>query len=153
MDCNPASAGGHHHIIVAFDYFTKWEEAMPIVKSDGETTTHFTFNQIITWFSIPRELFNYHGKNFQNKMMEELSSKLGYKKENSSSYYPQVNGHVEAVIKPLKSIPQRTIVQSKNNWHIILYPTLWAYRTAVNTTTDFSPYQLVHGVESVLLVE
>ena len=35
----------------------------------------------------------------------------------------------------------------------MLYPTLWTYRTTVKTTTSFSPYQLVHGVESVLLVE
>ena len=35
----------------------------------------------------------------------------------------------------------------------MLYPTLRAYRTAVKTATGFSPYQLVHGVESVLLVE
>ena len=35
----------------------------------------------------------------------------------------------------------------------MLYPALWTYRTAVKTTTGFSPYQLVHGVESVLPVE
>ena len=35
----------------------------------------------------------------------------------------------------------------------MLYPALWAYRTAVKTTTSFSPYQLVHGVEFVLSVE
>ena len=35
----------------------------------------------------------------------------------------------------------------------MLYPALWAYRTAVKTATSFSPYQLVHGVESVLPVE
>ena len=39
------------------------------------------------------------------------------------------------------------------NWHIMLYPALWAYRTPVKTTTIFPPYQLVHGVESSLLVE
>ena len=46
MYCNPASAGGHHHIIVAIDYFTKWEEAMTTVKSNGETVAHFVFNQL-----------------------------------------------------------------------------------------------------------
>ena len=55
--------------------------------------------------------------------------------------------------KSLKSILQRTIAQSKTNWHIMLYPALWAYRTAVKTATNFSPYQLIHGVESILVVE
>ena len=35
----------------------------------------------------------------------------------------------------------------------MLYPAFWAYMTAVKTATSFSPYQLVHGVEFVLLVE
>ena len=35
----------------------------------------------------------------------------------------------------------------------MLYPTLWDYRTIVKTATRFSPFQLVHRVESVLLVE
>ena len=35
----------------------------------------------------------------------------------------------------------------------MLYLDLWAYRAAVKTVTGFSPYQLVHGVDSVLLVE
>ena len=92
MDCNPTSARGNHHIIVAVDYFMKWAEAMPMIKSDGEIAVHFVFNQIITRFGIPKELVTDHGRHFQNKMMEEFSSKLGYKKEHSYSYYPQVNG-------------------------------------------------------------
>ena len=35
----------------------------------------------------------------------------------------------------------------------MLYPALWDYRTVVKIATGFSPYQLVHGVELVLLVE
>ena len=153
MDCNPALAGGNHHIIVAIDYLMKWAEAVPTIKSDGEIATHFVFNHIITRFGILKELVTNHGRHFQNQMMEELASKLGYKQEHSSSYYPQANGQVEAVNKSLKSILQRTVAQSKTNWHIMLYPALWAYRTAVKTATSFSPYQLVRGVESVLPVE
>ena len=126
---------------------------MPTIKYDGEIAVHFIFNQIITRFEIPKELVTDHGSHFQNRMMEELASKLGYKQENSSSYYPQVNGQVEAVNKSLKSILQQTIAQRKNNWHIMLYLTLWAYRAAINTAMGFSPYQLVHGVESVFSVE
>jgi hypothetical protein len=35
----------------------------------------------------------------------------------------------------------------------MLYPALWAYRTSVRTSTIFSPFHLVHGVESILPVE
>ena len=92
MDCNLALARGYHHIIVAFDYFMKWVEAMPTVKYDDKIAAHFVINQIITRFGIPKELVTDHGSHFQNHMMEELASKLGYKQEHSSSYYPQVNG-------------------------------------------------------------
>ena len=63
------------------DYFTKWAEAMPIVKSNDGTAVHFVFNQIITRFRIPKELVTDHGSHFQNRMMEELASKLGYRQE------------------------------------------------------------------------
>ena len=79
MDCNLVSAGGHHHIIVVVDYFTKCVEAMSTIKSDSETATHFVFNQIITRFGILKELVTDHGRHFQNRMMEKLASKLGYK--------------------------------------------------------------------------
>ena len=69
--------------------------------------------------------------------MEELASKLGYKQEHSSCYYSQANGWVEAVNKSLKSILQRTITQRKTNWHIMLYPALWAYRTVVKIATCY----------------
>ena len=97
---------GHHHIIVVVYYFMKWVEAMPTIKSDSETTAHFIFNQIITRFCIQRGLVTNHGRHFQNKMIEDFASKLGYKQEHSYSYYPQANGQVEAVNKSLKSILQ-----------------------------------------------
>jgi hypothetical protein len=31
-------------------------------------------------------------------------------------------------------------------------PTLWAYRTCVNTSMGFTPFQLVHRVEAILLI-
>ena len=41
----------------------------------------------------------------------------------------------------------------KSNWHHILFSTLWAYRTSVKTTTGFTPFQLVYGLEAVLPIQ
>jgi hypothetical protein len=113
--CHPASARGHHYIIVVVDYFTKWVKAMPTFNNDGETTAIFIFNQIVARFVIPKEIFTHHGSHFQNKMMTKLTSKLGFKQQHSSPYYPQVSGQVEAVNKSLNTILQRTINSVKDN--------------------------------------
>lgn len=151
--CNPASARGHWYIIVAVDYFTKWVEAMPTFNNDGETATLFIFNQIISRFDIPKEIVTNHGSHFQNKMMTELTSKLGFKQEHLSPYYPQANGQVETINKCLKTILQRTINPAKSNWHLMLYFALWAYRTSVKTATEFSPFQFGYGMEAVFPIE
>jgi hypothetical protein len=112
-DCNPTSARGHQHIIVALDYFTEWAKDMPTVKSDGKTDAFFVFDQIIARFGIPSEIVTNHGSDFHNKMMVELASMLGFMHIHSSPYYPQENGQVEAVNKSLKTILQKTVSQSK----------------------------------------
>ena len=35
----------------------------------------------------------------------------------------------------------------------MLYPALWAYQTSIKTTTGFTPFQLVYGMESIFPIE
>ena len=86
--CNPPSARGHRYIIVVVDYFTKWVEAMPTFNNDGETVALFIFNQIVARFDIPKVIVTDHGSHFQNKMRSKLKSKIGFRQEHSSPYYP-----------------------------------------------------------------
>ena len=151
--CNPVSAGGHKYIIVNVDYFTKWAEEMPTFKDGAENASFFVFNQIITCLGIPKDIFTHHGSHFQNNKMTELATMLGFKQEHSSSFYLQENGQVEAINKTLKTILKHTINAAQSNWHIMLYHTLWNYRTNVKTTMGFSPFQLIHRVEAVNSVE
>jgi transposase InsO family protein len=138
---------------VVVDYFNKWAKAMPNVKSNRKTTAFFVFNQIIAQFNISSKIVTDHGSHFQREMMEEIASKLGFKHGHSSPYYPQENGLVEVVNKSLKTILHKIVSHSKSNWHIMLYPALWAYQTSVKTATGFSPFQLVHDVKSKLPIE
>ena len=97
---------------------------MPNFKADGETIAFFIFNQIIAQFGIPKVIVTDHGIHFQNNMMMELTTMLGFRQEHSSSYYPQENGQVEAVNKTLKTILKWTIDAARSNWHIMLYTSL-----------------------------
>jgi len=83
---------------------------MPTITFDVKTTEFFVFNQIIAQFRIRKEIVIDHCSHFQNGMMKELASKLGFKHGHSSPYYPQENGQVEVVNKSLNTILQKTII-------------------------------------------
>eukprot|EP00253_Pinus_taeda_P034168 PITA_34168 len=153
VTCNPRSAGGHGFIIVAIDYFTKWAELMPTLTEDSHTAAQFLFNHVISRFGVPQAIVTDHGKHFRNHMMPELTTQLGLKHDSSTPYYPQSNGQVEAINKILVTMLQRTVGMHKFNWHLMLFPALWAYRTSVKDATGFTPFQLVYGLEATLPIE
>ena len=128
-------------------------EEIPTYVEDGKTISLFIFIHIIARFEVPQAIVIDHGSHFQNKMMSELSSKLGFLHDNSTPYYPQDNGQVEAINKVLKTMLQRMVGQAKSIWHLKFFSTLWDYRTIVNTSTKFTPFQLVYGVEATLSIE
>ena len=43
--------------------------------------------------------------------------------------------------------------KAKSNWHLQLFSALWAYRTTVKTSTGFTPFQFVYGLEVSLPIE
>jgi hypothetical protein len=153
MTCTPHSVGGMDTSLLSMDYFTKWAEAMPTFNNTRKTATLFVFNHIITHFGVPQAIVTDHGTHFHNHMMVELTTKLGLRHENSTPYYPQANGQVEATNKTLTTMLRRMIGIHKTNWHTLLFSVLWAYRTSVKTTTCFTPFHLVYGLEVVLPIE
>ena len=43
--------------------------------------------------------------------------------------------------------------KNKSNWHIMLFLTLWDYRTTVKTATGFTLFQMVYGLEAIFPIE
>src|SRR3984885_10275600 len=85
--------------------------------------------------------------------MTELTDQLGLRHDSSTPYYPQENGLVEVVNKVLVTMIGRIIGIHRSNWHNMLFSVLWAYQTSVKTSTGFTPFQLVYGLEVVLPIE
>jgi hypothetical protein len=41
----------------------------------------------------------------------------------------------------------------KSRWHTMLFLALWAYQTSVKSSTGFTPFQLVNGIEAIFSIE
>jgi transposase InsO family protein len=103
MQCNLTFVR-HGFIIVVVDYFIKWVKDIPTFIDDRITIVLFIFNHIITILRVPQAIVIHHGSHIQNHMMVELSVKLSFLHENSSPYYPQANGKIEAINNILKTM-------------------------------------------------
>jgi hypothetical protein len=153
MTCHPHSVGGHGYIIVAVDYFMKWAEVMPTFDNTGKTSTLFIFNHIIAHFGVPQAIVTDHGSHFRKFMMFKLIEKLGLHHEKSAPYYPQANDQVKEINKFIITMLRRMIGIHKMSWHTMSFSALWAYRTFVKSATGFTLFQLVYGIEAILLIE
>jgi transposase InsO family protein len=95
--------------LTAIDYFTKWTEVVLLKHLQDERVISFLENNIFSRFGLPLEIIVDNGPAFFSTMMTQFLSKLGVKHFNSSSYYPQGNGHDESTNKNLVRIIKRLI--------------------------------------------
>lgn len=49
------------YVIVFFDYFTKWSEALPMADKEAVTVACLLVNEIICWFGVPDVLHTDQG--------------------------------------------------------------------------------------------
>ena len=67
---------------------------------------------------------------------------LGVEKSHTTTYHPQGNGLVERMNRSLLNL-LRCFVSENNDWEDSLGPVLYAYRTAIHSSTGFSPYEIM----------
>ncbi|KAM1981775.1 hypothetical protein ACFX15_038227 [Malus domestica] len=149
----PKSSTGEAYILAATDYFSKWAEAVPLKEVKKETVVCFIKGHIIHRYGVPRYIVTDNGKQFSNRLMDELCEKYKFKQRKSSMYHAPANGLAEAFNKTLCNLLKKVIGRTKKDWHERIGEALWAYRTTYRTPTQATPYSLVYGVEAVLPLE
>jgi hypothetical protein len=55
-EIHPASSKGHHFVLVATDYFTKWTEVVPIKNMTHKEVISFILEHIVRRFRFPQTL-------------------------------------------------------------------------------------------------
>jgi len=78
--------------------------------------------------------------------VEKLIEKFRVKYHRSTPYRPQANGLVERFNKTLCNSLAKLVDESAE-WNIFVKLALWAYRTAINSSTQLSPFMIVYGIQ------
>ena len=75
-DIEPKVGNGHHFILVAIDYFTKWVEAASYASVTRSVVGRFIKKEIICRYGLPRKIITDNGTNLNNKMMGKCARSL-----------------------------------------------------------------------------
>ena len=108
--------GGLKFVVVAVNYFTKWDEAIPLSAIIYKNLIKFIREHIIYRFGIPHSLVSDNALQFDNQAVRDLCDHFGISKDFSTLYHPQSNGQVEAVNKIIKTTLKRRLGALKGQW-------------------------------------
>ena len=127
----PLSPNNNRYLLVVQDYFTKWDEAIPL---PDQTAAHIT-GELIKLFSI-----------YGYPEIAETLRAFSVRKSRTTAYHPQGDGDgmVERFNRTVLQI-LRTYVDTQNDWECYLPLVLYAYRTLIHSATGASPFLLMYG--------
>lgn len=112
---------------------------------------------------FPKTLISDQGREFNNKVVEEICTLLGLDHRRTSAYHPQTNGLtgtvallcwssennstpfiVERFNQTLEDMLSKTMAENEEGeWDDLLEDCLFAYRSAKHASTGFSPFFLM----------
>ena len=86
------AAGGYEYIIIVIDQFTRYAQAYATTNKSAKTATEKLFNGFVLKFGTPYRILHNQGKEFENKMFDELEKYFGLKRCRTTSYHSVCNG-------------------------------------------------------------
>jgi hypothetical protein len=141
------SKKGNKFIVIFSDRLTRWPEAYATRNQLSKTIARLLVNEIIPRHGVPRTLLSDQGSNYVSKLCKAVYKEMGVRKLQTSAYYPQGNGLVERFNRTLDNMLAMYINELQTDWDEWLPHMLFAYRAAVNASTGYSPFYMLHGFE------
>ena len=140
----PRASDGSRYILSLVDMATRWPEALAL-KNIETTTVAEAMVSIFCRVGIPKQVLSDRGTQFTSSMMEEVLRLLSCKGLHTTPYHPMTNGLCERFNGTLKKMLKRMVSEQPREWHRFIAPLLFAYREAPQSSTRFSPFEMVYG--------
>ena len=95
LDMSVTTARGNRYVLVMVDCFTRWTEACPLPDKTAQSVADAFFNQVVCRFGMPSVIHSDQGREFENKIMQELCLLGGSHKTRTTPYHPESDGMIE----------------------------------------------------------
>jgi len=137
-------SGNKAHVLCITDAHTKFVELAVIPNKEAPTVARHIVNQWICRYGVPGQIFSDGGKEFCNKLLNEICNFLQIDKNKTTPAHPQCNAQAEVVNKSIKKY-LATMTEKSTQWKHLIPPLAFAYNTTQHRTTGLSPAEMLYG--------
>ncbi|GFV75640.1 transposon Ty3-I Gag-Pol polyprotein [Trichonephila clavipes] len=126
------------------------ERLVPIPPAIAEVAeiAKFLLEEIVLRHGAPRVIITDRGAVFRSRLVSSLVDLCNIDHRFTTAYHPQTNGLTERFNKTLADMLSMYVDVEQKNWDEILPFVTFAYNTAKQETTGFTPFYLLHGREA-----
>lgn len=147
----PTSTRGNTYILVLMEYLSKWAVTVALPSVTTNQVAQALLFEVVLKFGTPRRLITDNGANLVSDAMGMICKRLGIKRSYTSVEHPQTDGLVERLNRTLKtSLAAMAGKEDKLNWDNYLPFVTFAYNTAKQASTGFSPFEILFGRKAIL---
>jgi len=139
----PTSKGGHKHVLVICDRFTKLTRAIPLREATALTVASAFIDAWVAAYGIPDSVLTDTGPQFASVYYQGILGLLGIASNYTSPYHPQTNGQVERYNLTLVRQLRCYVAEHQSDWHSHLSLLTTAYNTQVHSSTGEIPFAFV----------
>lgn len=147
------SRNGNRKIIVVTDYMSKWAIARAVKQENEYEVADMLIEDVFFQFGIPDVVLSDRGNSFRTKLMREIYDEFQSRHITTTAYHPQTNGLTERFNKTLGIMLSMYVSEKHNDWDEYLKYVVFAYNTTRQSSTGFSPYYLLYGLNARLPVD
>jgi transposase InsO family protein len=139
------SGAGNKYILVITDAFSKLTETVAIECKEAEVVARAFFERWICRYSAPKMVVTDQGREFTNKILDEMCSMWGIEKARTSPYHPETNSAAESynrtIIKYMRAVLGNN---STLDWEEMLPCLMLSYNCHVHRSTLETPFFLTY---------
>lgn len=141
---SPVGSKGNIYIFTCNCDLTKYAMAVPMKDGSALSTAKAFMHGVILRHGFPKEIVSDNGTNFVSETMKEVAKLLRIKKILTTPYHPQAN-QIERFHRSLVNYMKAFVKNDATYWDVYLDYAVFSYNISHNSTTGYSPFELVYG--------
>ena len=129
---------------------TRWVELIALPEPTAELVAEVIFEQWISRWGTMKALLTDNGRQFRDRLLQQLTDVYGIKHIYSAPYNPRGNALVGSDMRTLKTTLKPRTQAFQTDWDVALQAAALAHRATPHTVTGHTSFFLLTGQEVVL---